>query len=85
MKSIVNHEGILLTLQDGTQYLVHIVPNMKPVLVNAKEMSSNWQVRQSKAVNTTVAKVMKVAEDMGNYSLLFNNCIHVATKIYNSF
>lgn len=42
VKSIVNHEGILLTLENGKQYLLHIVPKTKAVLVEAKEMSSNW-------------------------------------------
>jgi len=34
-------------------------------LVDAKEMSNNWSVTDSKAVNTTVGKVMAVAEGMG--------------------
>lgn len=44
---------------------MHIVPEMKAVLVDAKEMSDEWSVSSSKAVNTTVGKVMAVAEGMG--------------------
>ena len=63
--TVINHEGILITLESGKQYLVHIVPDMKAVLVDANEMSHHWSVRQSKSVNTTVGKIMAVAEGMG--------------------
>lgn len=85
VKALIDHEGVLLTLENGSTYLVHIVPETKPVLVSSSQMSSNWQARKSKATNTTVGKIMALAESMGEYSLLHNNCIIVADKIYNSF
>lgn len=82
---IIPHAGILLTLQNGDTHLVHIVPNSKAVITSSSNMSNEWSYHQSKGVNTTVGKVMAVAEGMGEYNYLPVNCITVANKIYDNF
>lgn len=51
---------------------------MKAVLEDGKKMSSNWSMKNSKPVDTTVVKVMDLAEGMGNYNLATNNCWDVS-------
>ena len=68
-----------MTISSGERYLIHIVPEKKAVITDAKNMSSKWTVKyKTKKCKVSVAKVMKAVEQLGTYSLPFNNCYDAA-------
>ncbi|XP_078542871.1 uncharacterized protein LOC144828510 [Lissotriton helveticus] len=74
---VMSHSGVRVTLEDGSRYLIHKGKNYgiqsETVVVDAKHMSKNWEVIQSKPVQgKTVSDFVR--EGGTDYHLFFDNC-----------
>jgi hypothetical protein len=73
--------GVLLTLVDGTAWLVHHAPDHKPVITQHTDMSRKWAEERSIGVHgrKTVGGVMKAGgEEVWS---VWDNCVRMRTQV----
>ncbi|XP_051576327.1 uncharacterized protein LOC127453731 [Myxocyprinus asiaticus] len=74
----LSHSGVRVTLEDGTKWLVHKGDGYgllsQTVVVNARHMSSNWKIVETKDFggSKTVSDFVKAGGT--DYKLIFDNC-----------
>ncbi|KAM9489331.1 uncharacterized protein Hap1MRO34_006044 [Clarias gariepinus] len=82
---VLSHSGVRVTLADGTKWLVHkgdgFGISSQTVVVDARHMSNNWKVRETKNFrgSKTVADFVKAGGT--DYRLLFDNCHDAAGRM----
>lgn len=60
---LIEHQGILVKLDSGKEYLIHIVPKSKAVITDSIHMTSKWTCCKSIArCKITIAKLMASVE-----------------------
>ncbi|KAK1173088.1 hypothetical protein AOXY_G3125 [Acipenser oxyrinchus oxyrinchus] len=75
---IISHSGVRATLADGSQWLIHkgdgFGRSSQTVVVNAKHMSSDWKIIETKDFggSKTIGDFVKAGGT--DYKLLFDNC-----------
>ncbi|KAM6968125.1 uncharacterized protein FYW47_006828 [Aplochiton taeniatus] len=75
---LLSHSGVRVTLEDGTQWLVHkgrgFGISSQTVVVDAHHMSSAWRIvkTQNFQGSKTVSDFVKAGGS--DYSLIFDNC-----------
>uniref|UniRef100_A0A8C4SYA7 Uncharacterized protein n=1 Tax=Erpetoichthys calabaricus TaxID=27687 RepID=A0A8C4SYA7_ERPCA len=79
----LSHTGVRVTLKDGSQWLIHKGPRFgkssETVVVDAKHMSSDWKVIETKDFQGS-KKVADFVEAGGsNYNIIFDNC-HLGSR-----
>ncbi|KAG7475651.1 hypothetical protein JOB18_034980 [Solea senegalensis] len=79
----ISHSGVRVTLQDGSQYLVHkgdgYGVSSQTVVTSARHMSPNWESVASRNFEGSKKVYDFVREGGSDYSLLFNNC-HLGSR-----
>uniref|UniRef100_A0A8C9QXK8 Uncharacterized protein n=1 Tax=Scleropages formosus TaxID=113540 RepID=A0A8C9QXK8_SCLFO len=74
----LSHSGVRVTLADGTRWLVHkgneFGISSQTVVVDARHMSSNWKVVETKNFRGTKTVSDFVRAGGTDYSLIFDNC-----------
>lgn len=76
------HVGVRVTTKNGKQWLVHHVPNQKPILTDSANMSFKWKVNYVIQVNgrKTIGGIMQAAGD-SIWSIYPNNCKKCNEKV----
>ncbi|KAJ8354248.1 hypothetical protein SKAU_G00218150 [Synaphobranchus kaupii] len=74
----LSHSGVRVTLADGSKWLVHkgdkFGVSSQTVVVDAKHMSSNWKIVETKDFKGSKTVSDFVRAGGTDYSLIFNNC-----------
>ncbi|KAG7469778.1 hypothetical protein MATL_G00132420 [Megalops atlanticus] len=74
----LSHSGVRVTLADGTKWLVHKGKDYgissQTVVVDARHMSSNWKIIETKNFRGTKTVSDFVKAGGTDYSLIFDNC-----------
>ncbi|KAJ8415769.1 hypothetical protein AAFF_G00403260 [Aldrovandia affinis] len=74
----LSHSGVRVTLADGSQWLVHKGDSFgkasNTVVVDARHMSSNWKIIETKDFTGTKTVSDFVKAGGTDYSLIFDNC-----------
>jgi hypothetical protein len=79
-----NHCGVVVTLANGQRWMVHkgneFGQASQTVVVSARHMSSNWQLKQTKSIrNSRVASYVSAGGK--NYNAITDNCLHACSRM----
>ncbi|KAK1894847.1 Acyl-[acyl-carrier-protein]--UDP-N-acetylglucosamine O-acyltransferase [Dissostichus eleginoides] len=81
----ISHSGVRVTLADGSQWLVHkgedYGVSSDTVVVDARHMSSAWQVFQTCNFHGTKTVADLVAAGGTDYSFFFDNCLMATQRM----
>uniref|UniRef100_UPI003AAEF2E3 uncharacterized protein n=1 Tax=Centroberyx gerrardi TaxID=166262 RepID=UPI003AAEF2E3 len=84
----LSHSGVRVTLADGSQWLIHkggkFGISSQTVVVDARHMSSDWRVVETKDFQGTKRVTDFVADGGADYSLIFDNCHLGAGRMMNN-
>jgi len=81
-----NHCGVVVTLANGQRWLVHkgneFGQASQTVVVEARHMSSNWNLKETKSVsNSRVTDYVSAGGQL--YNTLLDNCLHACSRMMN--
>ncbi|KAI9520287.1 hypothetical protein NQZ68_020188 [Dissostichus eleginoides] len=81
----LSHSGVRVTLADGSQWLVHkgedYGVSSDTVVVDARHMSSAWQVFQTCNFHGTKTVADLVSAGGTDYSFFFDNCLMATQRM----
>src|SRR5688572_30809333 len=81
-----NHCGVVVTLANGQRWLVHkgdqFGVSSQTVVANARLMSSNWSLNQTKAVGNSRVNDY-VSAGGRDFNVLTDNSIHACNRMMN--
>uniref|UniRef100_A0A3P9KJ72 Uncharacterized protein n=1 Tax=Oryzias latipes TaxID=8090 RepID=A0A3P9KJ72_ORYLA len=82
---IFSHSGVRVTLEDGSQWLIHkgdgYGDTSETVVTRASGMSSDWKVTQTKDIHGSERVADYVQAGGSDYNLITDNCHHASGRM----